>query len=75
MRCSAGQSPRVSIAWNKYQSIHLLTVNSPIKSPWHGGAFLANDAARLKQVQVTRQEYQEHGASWAAKVFSGSIAR
>ncbi|KAL9102067.1 MAG: hypothetical protein Q9163_002747 [Psora crenata] len=47
----------------------------PIKSTWLGGALFAENRAAMKSVQVTRQEYQEHGSGWLAKVFSGAIAR
>ena len=52
-----------------------LTMDSPIKSTWLGGARLASNPTALKAVQITRQEYQEHGSGWLAKVFSGAIAR
>ncbi len=50
-------------------------IGSPIKSTWLGGGYLAANHGALKQVQVTRQEYQEHGSAWLAKVFSGAIAK
>ena len=53
----------------------MLTTQSPIKSTWLGGAHLAANRDALKQIQVTRQEYQEHGSTWLARVFSGAIAR
>ena len=53
----------------------VLTTTSPIKSAWLGGALLSADRAALKTVQVTRQEYQEHGSLWLSKVFSGAVPR
>ena len=53
----------------------MLTPESPIKSTWRGGAYLAANRAKLKSVQVTRQEYQEKGGAWLAKVFSKAISR
>ncbi|KAL6718456.1 Actin-related protein 6 [Lecanora helva] len=47
--------------------------SDPIKSTWLGGVHLANDRAALKRIQVTRQEYQEHGSPWLAKVFAGHM--
>ena len=52
-----------------------LTGCSPIKSTWLGGAYLATDRTALKEVQVTRQEYLEHGSTWLGKVFAGSAQR
>ena len=52
-----------------------LTLCSPIKSSWLGGAYLAADRDALKAFQVTRQEYQERGSGWLSKVFSGSLRR
>ncbi len=46
--------------------------NSPVKSTWLGGAYLASNRAHLKSVLVSRQDYQEHGSVWLAKVFSGA---
>ncbi|KAI9700790.1 MAG: Actin- protein 6 [Candelina mexicana] len=47
----------------------------PIKSTWLGGANLAGDRSILKELLVTRQEYQEHGSAWLAKAFAGASAR
>ncbi|KAI4159895.1 MAG: hypothetical protein LQ342_006223 [Letrouitia transgressa] len=44
----------------------------PLKSTWLGGATMAADPTALKAAQVTRQEYQEFGSGWLAKVFSGA---
>ncbi|KAG6997511.1 hypothetical protein G7Y79_00040g076760 [Physcia stellaris] len=55
--------------------VRLVRASDPIKSTWQGGAFLASDTTRLKNVQITRQEYQEHGANWAARVFAGNLTR
>lgn len=55
--------------------MHKTNICSPIKSTWLGGAYLAANRDALKKVQVTRQEYQEHGSAWLAKVFSGVITK
>ena len=52
-----------------------LIMRSPITSTWLGGAHFATDVARLKETQVTRQEYQEHGGVWASRVLTGNIAK
>lgn len=57
------------------QNQYKLTSPSPIKYTWLGGAYLAADQAALKDVQVTRQEYQEHGSGWVARAFSGAVQR
>jgi actin-related protein 6 len=43
----------------------------PVASTWQGGAMLANDMDALKSLSVTKQEYDEHGAGWVARKFSG----
>jgi actin-related protein 6 len=53
----------------------VLTVSSPIISTWLGGGALAADQTALQKLQVTRQEYQEHGAGWVARVFSGAVQK
>lgn len=53
----------------------LLTLYSPIKSNWLGGAYLAANPAALKAVQITKEEYNEHGSAWLGKVFSGAVRR
>ena len=53
----------------------MLTLFSPVKSTWVGGAFLAANPAALKAVQVTREEYNENGSVWLGKVFSGAGKR
>lgn len=46
---------------------------SLIKSNWLGGAYLAANRDQLRSVLVSRQDYQEHGSGWIAKVFSGAV--
>ena len=53
----------------------ILTTLSPIKSTWLGGARLAFDKAALKDIMVTKQEYQEHGSTWLLKKFSGGSTK
>ncbi|KAK3171984.1 hypothetical protein OEA41_004068 [Lepraria neglecta] len=55
--------------------VRIARASDPIKSPWLGGAHLAANRTALKAVQITRQEYQEHGSGWLGKVFSGSVPR
>ncbi|KAI9673465.1 MAG: Actin- protein 6 [Caeruleum heppii] len=43
----------------------------PVKSTWMGGAKLGSDREALKGLVVTRQEYQENGASWLLRRWSG----
>ena len=42
----------------------------PLKHLWQGGAFLAADKAKWRDVCVTKEEYAEHGAGWTAKRFA-----
>ncbi|MCJ1467625.1 Actin- protein 6 [Pseudocyphellaria aurata] len=53
-------------------TVRIARATDPIRSTWLGGAYMAADRSKLKSVQVTRQEYQEHGGAWLAKVFSGA---
>jgi actin-related protein 6 len=46
------------------------TPNSPITSTWQGGCRMANDKDLLKNVLISRQEYQEHGPNWVARQFA-----
>ena len=48
----------------------LLTICSPIKSTWLGGARLAGNKVALKELLITRQEYQEYGGAWLLKRFA-----
>ncbi|PGH11445.1 hypothetical protein AJ80_07125 [Polytolypa hystricis UAMH7299] len=44
----------------------------PIRSTWLGAARFASNKESLKQIAVTRQQYQEHGSAWVGRRFSGS---
>ncbi len=48
---------------------------SPIVSTWNGGANLAHDETILAKLSVTKQEYDEFGASWMARKFGNLPAR
>ena len=48
-----------------------LTLHSPIKSTWQGGALLASNPSTLKEHLVTRQEYQEIGTAGLQRRFAG----
>jgi actin-related protein 6 len=43
----------------------------PVISTWQGGAVLATDSEALKSLSITKQEYDEHGSAWAARIFEG----
>ncbi|KAL8660741.1 MAG: hypothetical protein Q9202_006252 [Teloschistes flavicans] len=55
--------------------VRIARAPDPIKSTWQGGALLAADATALKAVQVTRQEYLEHGGAWLSRMFAGAATR
>lgn len=44
---------------------------NPIVSTWNGGSILAKDVDTLRQLSVTKQEYEEHGSGWVARKFGG----
>ncbi|KAK2760208.1 Actin- protein 6 [Arachnomyces sp. PD_36] len=44
----------------------------PIRSTWLGGSRFATNREALKEVAITRQQYQEHGSIWAGRQFSGA---
>lgn len=43
----------------------------PVIATWTGGAELAKDTDKLAKMSVTKAEYEEHGAGWVARKFSG----
>ncbi|KAH8803193.1 actin family [Xylogone sp. PMI_703] len=43
---------------------------NPIVSTWNGGSVLAKDVDTLRQLSVTKQEYEEHGSAWVARKFA-----
>ncbi|PWY64755.1 Actin/actin-like protein [Aspergillus heteromorphus CBS 117.55] len=45
----------------------------PIRSTWSGASRFATNKAEMRKVAITRQEYQEHGSSWAARKFAGAL--
>ncbi|KAL8672701.1 MAG: hypothetical protein Q9168_002861 [Polycauliona sp. 1 TL-2023] len=55
--------------------VRIAKATDPMKATWLGGAFMAADPAALKAMQVTRQEYLEHGSGWLSRVFAGTITR
>lgn len=47
----------------------------PVKNVWLGGATLARSEESLRNILITKAEYQEHGDAWARKVFAGRVKR
>ncbi|KAF9887664.1 Actin- protein 6 [Aspergillus nanangensis] len=45
----------------------------PIRFTWLGASRLATNKDELQKYAITRQEYQEHGSSWAGRKFSGAM--
>ncbi|OAT14205.1 actin-like protein arp6, variant [Blastomyces gilchristii SLH14081] len=43
-----------------------------IRSTWLGAARFASNREALKEVAITRQQYQEYGSAWAGRRFSGT---
>ncbi|RYP26372.1 hypothetical protein DL768_011740 [Monosporascus sp. mg162] len=43
----------------------------PVASTWLGGASLARQREHVDALAVTKQEYEEYGAAWVARKFSG----
>ncbi|OJD20313.1 hypothetical protein ACJ73_08352 [Blastomyces percursus] len=46
--------------------------DDPIRSAWLGGSRFASNREALKEVAITRQQYQEYGSAWAGRRFSGT---
>ncbi|KAF5019827.1 hypothetical protein F66182_8196 [Fusarium sp. NRRL 66182] len=44
----------------------------PITNTWYGGANLANHP-HIERLAVTKEEYDEHGASWVARKFTAGL--
>ncbi|KAI9741714.1 MAG: Actin- protein 6 [Cirrosporium novae-zelandiae] len=53
--------------------VRVIKAPDPTRSIWLGGVRLANNPTALKNVIVTREEYQEYGAGWLARKFRGEI--
>ncbi|KAI9820204.1 MAG: Actin- protein 6 [Pycnora praestabilis] len=52
--------------------LRVTLAKDPIKSTWLGASNLASDTDKLKDVLVTRQDYQEHGSGWLARLFANN---
>ncbi|KAG9693640.1 Actin/actin-like protein, partial [Aureobasidium melanogenum] len=50
--------------------VRVRRAEDPITSTWQGGCRMANDQDLLKNVLITRQEYQEHGPNWVTRQFA-----
>ncbi|KAI5246242.1 actin-related protein-like protein 6 [Aureobasidium subglaciale] len=50
--------------------VRVRRAEDPITSTWQGGCRLASDQDLLKNVLITRQEYQEHGPNWVTRQFA-----
>ncbi|EER28360.1 Actin- protein 6 [Coccidioides posadasii str. Silveira] len=44
----------------------------PLRSAWRGATQLASNRDVLKEVAITRQQYQEYGSGWTGRKFSGA---
>lgn len=45
--------------------------DSPTRSTWLGASRFAANKEEFRKIAITRQEYQEHGSSWAGRKFAG----
>ncbi|KAI9053209.1 hypothetical protein LZ554_002176 [Drepanopeziza brunnea f. sp. 'monogermtubi'] len=43
----------------------------PVTSTWQGGANLAKNEEALRNMSVTKEEYEEYGGAWVARRFGG----
>ncbi|KAI5197369.1 actin-related protein-like protein 6 [Aureobasidium subglaciale] len=50
--------------------VRVRRAKDPITSTWQGACRLASDEDLLKNVLITRQEYQEHGPNWVTRQFA-----
>ncbi|KAJ5096216.1 hypothetical protein NUU61_005572 [Penicillium alfredii] len=53
--------------------VRVRRAHDPIRSAWLGASRLANNREELSKVAITRQEYQEHGSTWAGRRFAGTV--
>lgn len=51
--------------------LNLTRAEDPIKHTWLGAARFAREPERLKQVLVSKAEYDERGSAWLGKKFAG----
>ncbi|KAF1948072.1 Actin/actin-like protein [Clathrospora elynae] len=50
--------------------LNMVRADDPIKHTWLGGAHLASQPELLREVLVTKAEYDERGSTWLVKKFS-----
>ncbi|KAI4730560.1 actin-related protein-like protein 6 [Aureobasidium sp. EXF-10728] len=50
--------------------VRVRRAEDPITSTWQGGCRMSNDKDLLKNILITRQEYQEHGPNWVTRQFA-----
>ncbi|THZ70891.1 actin-related protein-like protein 6 [Aureobasidium pullulans] len=50
--------------------VRVRRAENPITSTWQGGCRMAADQDLMKNVLITRQEYQEHGPNWVTRQFA-----
>jgi actin-related protein 6 len=53
--------------------LNIERAEDPIKHTWLGGAHFASQVDRLKNVLVTKAEYDERGSGWLVKRFAGGV--
>ncbi|KAJ1324731.1 actin-related protein 6 [Microdochium nivale] len=51
--------------------VRVAPAQNPLTSTWHGAAQLAQHE-HIKNLAVTKQEYEEHGGAWVARKFATS---
>jgi actin-related protein 6 len=53
--------------------LNMVRAEDPIKHTWLGGARFASQADQLKEVFVTKAEYDERGSGWLVRKFAGGV--
>ena len=52
--------------------VRVRAMSDPVTSTWLGGARMASNRDVLKEMVVTKAQYQEHGSNWVGKKFAGN---
>ena len=55
--------------------VRVARAEDPIKNAWLGGVRMAQNEELLKEVVITRAEYQERGEGWTRRKFAGKTER
>ena len=56
-------------------TVRVRKMDDPVTSTWLGGVRMSWNRQVMKEIAVTKQEYQEHGSVWVGRKFAGLEGR